>query len=260
MSGSPRIRNAGDFPDLTKRELQQAAASPYAANLVLGSAGLIAAVGAATSGSSIRDMQINLLARYAALLSGSGGPALQKASSILTAESQALASGDAAQAQALAEGFAAIAPESVPSGYRPNATDLSLSSALETVDSYDWVSTLSALEAAALAGLSNALAGDFYGALARVALSLAESALQGRFSQENVVVKNGSVGANAMQAGGQTSSSTLIAVASNALPVESATGWNGTTLKTQEGASNQALQPGIGTADNGVLVGAQVAP
>src|SRR3984957_4195476 len=195
-------------PIICKKDFQRAGQRPYDANQVLGSMGLIAAIAAATVGSSQQGVQAALLQRFAGMLSGNSDPRLQQAAAIMSQESQAVAAGDSTGATALAQAFGGIPAEAIPAGYQPSAEDMALGASLKAVDSYDWASTFMALGQAVMAGLLGALQGGVYGAIVGVAVSLVTSAIQGDFTAQNTTLEgqggnSNSAGENAGVSGAQ---------------------------------------------------------
>lgn len=252
-------------PKISRVDLTKAAQSPYQTNLVVGSMGFLATIGAATIGSAVQNAQAALLTRYAALLDGNSNASLRQASVLLSAESQAIAVGDAGAAATLAQSITDIAPAAVPPGYQPNASDLSLSAKLETIDSYDWASAFLALGQAVMAGALGAMEGGVYGAVVGAAVSLAASAMQGEFTAQNSHVSqtgpdNSDTNSGLTGGPAQTVGSSAFDQAGLDSASPNPTAKIGAPLVLPQGASQMVLQPGKGSAAGGALVGAQQIP
>lgn len=254
-------------PTLTREDFRQAGARPYASNQILGSMGLLAALAAASVGSSQQAAQAALLQQYAGLLAGSGNAGLLQAGAILGQESQAVAAGDAGGATSLAQAFAGISPAAVPPGYLPSPQDAALSSSLQEVDTYDWAATFMALGQAVMAGLMGAVEGGVYGAVVGVAVSLVASAIQGDFTQQNSALAGGNGSSSGGAAAGQVVAQTLAGIAGAASGAGSpksqaagSAGGVGAALVVPTGAAGQQVMPGKGAAAGGALVGAVQIP
>jgi hypothetical protein len=254
-------------PSMCKEDFERAGKRPYAANQVLGSMGLIAAIAAATVGSAQQGVQADLLKQYAGMLSGNSDPRLQQASAIMSQESQAVSAGDSTGATALAQAFAGIATEAVPAGYQPSAADMALGASLKAVDSYDWASTFMALGQAVMAGLLGALQGGIYGAIVGVAVSLVTSAIQGDFTAQNSTLEGQGTNANSTgESAGVSGAQALAGIigantgGSGQGASSGSAGLNGSVLTVASGASGQVLQPGKGSAAGGTLVGSEQSP
>lgn len=254
-------------PLLTREDFKRAGARPYASNQILGSMGLLAALAAASVGSSQQAAQAALLQQYAGLLAGNENSGLLQAGAILGQESQDVAAGDASGAASLAQAFAGIAPAEVPPSYVPSPQDDALSDSLQLVDTYDWAATFMALGQAVMAGLMGAIEGGVYGAVVGVAVSLVASAIQGDFTQQNSTLAGGngasSNGASAGSAEAQTLAG-IVGASSGAGSLKStaagSSGGLGAPLAVPSGAAGQQVMPGKGSAAGGALVGAVQIP
>ncbi len=227
-------------PPWSLREAVQRPKDAQAVNDIVGTAVIIAALGALSVGSAAQGEQASLLADYAAFLSGSSNPRVQQTSGVLAQESTAVAQGAGYQATALASALAAVAPESNAAAGQVEISDQTLEKALSAGSEFDWNSMLAVLGQAAVAALQGAIVGGGYGALAAAALSLMESAIQGEFQ------------AGAVEGG-------VPDVAAPG-PAASNHGDLGAPLAVPSGAASITLRPGTGAAPGGVLVGAQTTP
>ena len=230
-------------PMPTKTDLEAAGHSPHAANHILGTMGLVAALAAATVGTALQGAQAALLSEFSGLLAGNGNPKIEQEAALLAQESNAVDNGDGPGAAAIARQFSGISGDLPAPNYIPAATDAAVEATMSQVGAWDWANVFMALGKSLMAGLLGSLQGGAFGGLAAMASSLIAAAVNGSFTSDNLVA----VPAQAAQSrsSGQNAGSQQ---GPNAV------------LSVPSGASGIQMLPGQGSAAGGALVGARQYP